>query len=156
MFHYDDWMKMLHGKGSPADVDAVTDYPACFFWKEIHEAFPDAKVFVNFLKIYCACGNYELKKRHHKIIFYLHLFMHITCKSSTLRVSNHTNVQHSFHGPADKSFVRLGHHNGKTAWPRWEISVTCLFQGPQRRIISSGIESKASNFQSFNLSTFNH
>ena len=51
MFHYDDWMKILDGKGSAADfkrmyadVDAVTDYPACVFWKEIHEAFPDAKV----------------------------------------------------------------------------------------------------------------
>ena len=25
------------------NVDAVTDAPAAAFWKEIHEAFPDAK-----------------------------------------------------------------------------------------------------------------
>nr|XP_039273077.1 uncharacterized protein LOC120347234 [Styela clava] len=26
------------------DVDAVTDYPAFYFWEEIHKAFPEAKV----------------------------------------------------------------------------------------------------------------
>merc|ERR1712002_1454087 len=25
-------------------VDAVTDQPSCFFWEEIHKAFPDAKI----------------------------------------------------------------------------------------------------------------
>ena len=27
------------------DVDAVTDMPAFYFWKQILEAFPDAKVY---------------------------------------------------------------------------------------------------------------
>nr|XP_039263445.1 uncharacterized protein LOC120339396 [Styela clava] len=26
------------------DVDAVTDVPSCYFWEEIHKAFPDAKI----------------------------------------------------------------------------------------------------------------
>ena len=26
------------------DVDSCTGYPACYFWEEIHEAFPEAKV----------------------------------------------------------------------------------------------------------------
>lgn len=26
------------------NVDAVVDSPACFFWEDIHKAFPDAKV----------------------------------------------------------------------------------------------------------------
>lgn len=26
------------------NVDVVCDIPACYFWEEIHEAFPDAKV----------------------------------------------------------------------------------------------------------------
>lgn len=26
------------------NVDAVTDFPAWFFWEEIHKAFPEAKV----------------------------------------------------------------------------------------------------------------
>ena len=30
------------------DVDGVMDVPACVFWGEIHEAFPDAKVNKNF------------------------------------------------------------------------------------------------------------
>ena len=50
-FHYDEWRKIFEGNGSVSDfkkmyedVDAVTDFPACVFWKEIHDAFPDAKV----------------------------------------------------------------------------------------------------------------
>lgn len=27
-----------------ADVDATCDVPACYFWEEIHKAFPEAKV----------------------------------------------------------------------------------------------------------------
>ena len=45
------WMRILNGQGSAADfkrmyenVDAVVDYPAYLFWKEIHEAFPESKV----------------------------------------------------------------------------------------------------------------
>lgn len=34
----DDFRKMYE------DVDAVADVPACFFWDEIHKAFPDCKV----------------------------------------------------------------------------------------------------------------
>ena len=34
----DDFRKMFE------NVDSVTDIPACFFWEEILEAFPDAKV----------------------------------------------------------------------------------------------------------------
>ena len=46
------WMKVMEGKCNATEefrrmfgnVDAVTDSPACFYWKEILEAFPDAKV----------------------------------------------------------------------------------------------------------------
>ena len=54
MFHYEDWLKILKGKGNVElykkmyeNVDAVVDNPPCYFWKEIHEAFPDAKVRVD-------------------------------------------------------------------------------------------------------------
>ena len=39
-----------HFKKMFENVDACTDIPACYFWYEIHQAFPDAKVcfiFVN-------------------------------------------------------------------------------------------------------------
>ncbi|XP_078489206.1 uncharacterized protein LOC100184759 [Ciona intestinalis] len=47
-----DWMKILSGQSEDpelwremySDVDAVTDLPASFFWREIHRAFPDAKI----------------------------------------------------------------------------------------------------------------
>ncbi|KAK3731320.1 hypothetical protein QZH41_001332 [Actinostola sp. cb2023] len=49
-YHLDEYLQALEGKHIPnfaamyADVDAVTDLPACLFWKEIFDAFPDAKV----------------------------------------------------------------------------------------------------------------
>ncbi|XP_076817971.1 uncharacterized protein LOC143463387 [Clavelina lepadiformis] len=46
-----DWNKILTEGGSVddfkrmyKDVDATIDTPVYFFWKEIHEAFPDAKI----------------------------------------------------------------------------------------------------------------
>lgn len=48
---HDDWMKIFKHGGSVEDfrrmyedVDAVTDAPCYFFWEEILEAFPDAKI----------------------------------------------------------------------------------------------------------------
>ena len=50
----EDFQKMLK------DVDAVTDVPAYFFWEEILEAFPEAKVFFNFiLKLFGLKTNFE-------------------------------------------------------------------------------------------------
>ena len=50
-FLRDDWMKIFTEGGSREefrrmfeDVDAVTDMPACLFWEEILDAFPEAKV----------------------------------------------------------------------------------------------------------------
>ncbi|CAK8693213.1 unnamed protein product [Clavelina lepadiformis] len=46
-----EWMKIFKHGGTTEDfrrmfenVDAVTDVPACYFWDEIHKAFPDAKI----------------------------------------------------------------------------------------------------------------
>lgn len=46
-----EWTKLLREGGTTedfkkmyGDVDAVTDLPACFFWEELLEAFPDSKV----------------------------------------------------------------------------------------------------------------
>ena len=51
--HHDAWMNIFTGRGRIddfktmyKDVDAVVDAPAYLFWKEIHQAFPDAKVSV--------------------------------------------------------------------------------------------------------------
>ena len=51
LYHRKEWMKIFNGNGSKVDlkkmyenVDAVVDFPANIFWKEIHEAFPEAKV----------------------------------------------------------------------------------------------------------------
>ena len=50
-YNYDNWMKIFQHGGSREDfvkmykdVDSVTDMPACFFWREIIDAFPDCKV----------------------------------------------------------------------------------------------------------------
>ena len=51
LFYRQEWFQVL-SEGSNEDVfkrmykdvDAVTDLPACYYWKEIHQAFPDAKV----------------------------------------------------------------------------------------------------------------
>jgi len=47
----DDWEKIFTTGGTTEDfrrmfenVDAVTDVPGCFFWEEIHRAFPEAKI----------------------------------------------------------------------------------------------------------------
>lgn len=59
MDHYekngDKWEKICKEGGTKEDfqkmlekVDAVTDIPAYFFWQEILEAFPEAKVLVMF------------------------------------------------------------------------------------------------------------
>ena len=48
--HADDWLAIYRGKKAPdfpamyEGVDAVTDLPAAFWYEEILEAFPDAKV----------------------------------------------------------------------------------------------------------------
>jgi len=46
-----DWLKVFKTGGTVedfkrmyAEVDACTDIPSCYFWEEIHEAFPDAKI----------------------------------------------------------------------------------------------------------------
>nr|XP_039273062.1 uncharacterized protein LOC120347221 [Styela clava] len=46
-----EWTKILNEGWTTEDfrrmyenVDAVTDLPACYFWEEIHKAFPDAKI----------------------------------------------------------------------------------------------------------------
>lgn len=46
-----DWMKIMEKGGNVEDfkkmyqdVDACTDMPCCFFWQEILQAFPDAKI----------------------------------------------------------------------------------------------------------------
>ena len=51
MYHHDSWIKIFDGKATQSDyylmyenVDVVVDVPACFHWKKIHQAFPDAKV----------------------------------------------------------------------------------------------------------------
>ena len=47
----DEWMKIFNEGGTVEDfrrmfkdVDAIMDIPGCFFWEQIHEAFPEAKV----------------------------------------------------------------------------------------------------------------
>jgi len=51
MEQHDDWMKLANEGAENVDFkrmfenyDSVTDVPACFFWKQISEAFPDAKI----------------------------------------------------------------------------------------------------------------
>ena len=51
-YHEKYWTKIFKDGGNILDfqemyknVDAVVDMPAFLFWKEISEAFPDAKVF---------------------------------------------------------------------------------------------------------------
>lgn len=48
---HDEWEKIFREGGSTEDfrrmfegVDAVTDQPSCFFWEQIHKAYPDAKI----------------------------------------------------------------------------------------------------------------
>ena len=48
---YEDWMKIMTIGGEVedfkrmySDVDATCDVPACYFWEEMHKAFPEAKV----------------------------------------------------------------------------------------------------------------
>ena len=45
-----DWTKFIESgecdfKRMFENYDSVTDTPACFFWKQISDAFPDAKVY---------------------------------------------------------------------------------------------------------------
>ena len=51
LYHFYDWKIIFEGKSAPnhfkamyENVDAVVDYPAFLYWKEIHKVFPDAKV----------------------------------------------------------------------------------------------------------------
>ena len=51
----DEWQKIFDQGGSVEDfrrmfedVDAIMDVPGCVFWEDIHEAFPDAKVDINY------------------------------------------------------------------------------------------------------------
>lgn len=48
---YDEWTKIMTVGGDVEDfrkmyrdVDATCDVPACYYWEEMHKAFPDAKV----------------------------------------------------------------------------------------------------------------
>ena len=51
MEQHDDWIKLVNEGAENVDFkrmfenyDSVTDVPACWFWKQISDAFPDAKV----------------------------------------------------------------------------------------------------------------
>ena len=51
LYHHEEWERIFRGKAFPDDfksmyenVDAIVDAPAVWFWKEIHNAFPEAKV----------------------------------------------------------------------------------------------------------------
>lgn len=51
MFQRDDWLKIFKRGGTKEDFrrmfancDSVTDSPACYFWYEILQAYPDAKL----------------------------------------------------------------------------------------------------------------
>lgn len=58
-----EWIKIMTSQGGTRedfynmykDVDVTMDVPACVFWKEILEAFPDAKVSVQEI-VYYDCG----------------------------------------------------------------------------------------------------
>jgi len=50
---YREWNKVFWEGATPDDfrrmyegVDAVTDLPCFLFWEQLHEAFPDAKVWI--------------------------------------------------------------------------------------------------------------
>ena len=50
-YHGNDWNKIFDGKGSSEDfkrmyedVEVVADIPVFYFWEEISQVFPDAKV----------------------------------------------------------------------------------------------------------------
>ena len=49
-YQSDDWFRFLETrdrnilKEMYKDVDAITDTPACVFWEELMEIFPEAKV----------------------------------------------------------------------------------------------------------------
>ena len=56
LFLNNDWRRICSEGGNTEDfyqmyknVDAVSDVPACYFWDEIHKAFPDSKVNKNFI-----------------------------------------------------------------------------------------------------------
>ena len=51
LYLYDEWTKIMTVGGNVEDfkrmysnVDATCDVPACYFWEDMHKAFPDAKV----------------------------------------------------------------------------------------------------------------
>lgn len=53
----DDWLKIYERGGTKEDfrrmyndVDAASDLPACYFWEEMHEAFPEAKIILTVKK----------------------------------------------------------------------------------------------------------
>ena len=57
-FLEDKWRKIFEEGVSSDDfiemyknVDAVTDLPCCFFWKDLHKTFPQAKVCFYFLNL---------------------------------------------------------------------------------------------------------
>ena len=52
LFNGDDWINICTNGGTIEDfrrmhegVDAVVDMPSWHFWEELHEAFPEAKVY---------------------------------------------------------------------------------------------------------------
>ena len=52
--YYDEWTKIMTIGGKVedfkqmySDIDATCDVPACYYWEEMHKAFPDAKVRVS-------------------------------------------------------------------------------------------------------------
>ena len=60
-------------------------------------------------------------------------------KLRVLSLTDHSNNRALlFCGSVCKSSVRLGHLDGQTAWPRWEMRVKCLSQGHNGRIHQLG------------------
>ena len=58
---YDEWFKFVETgdknllKEMYADVDAITDTPACVFWEEFMNLFPEAKVSISIIIFTVRC-----------------------------------------------------------------------------------------------------
>ncbi len=66
----DEWLRIMNdGGGSVEDmrrmyenVDATCDVPACHYWEELYNAFPQAKVAASFFPVYSKiCLQKELR-----------------------------------------------------------------------------------------------
>ncbi|KAK3734681.1 hypothetical protein QZH41_013942 [Actinostola sp. cb2023] len=161
MNHLDEYLQAFEGTQMPdfaamyADVDAVIASPACFFWKEIFDAFPDAKVVLmvrdneEVWRESCRRCYKELISQFHSHPFWMKLAYRLTTTGQKWQrfcqnIESRVEILKTTNEDSDPVFVKniYSEHNARvqSSIPRDQLLVYNVKQGWQPLCEFLGVE----------------